>query len=67
MGFVEESEEVKAKRALREAARAYASMWLQSFASAFTDEAETDLASAAVAYAATQPKPRKAARAKGKP
>jgi hypothetical protein len=56
-GHAEESAEVRALRHLREMARRFVGNELVSWAQ--IEKSEADLASAAVAYAATQPKPRK--------
>ena len=56
-GYAEESAEVKALRALKRAAERFAGhALLQGYVTSVEDE---DLTKAAVAYAATQPRPRK--------
>jgi hypothetical protein len=55
-GYVEESDEVKRLRELKDAARKYAGQMLISFD---YELEESRLKAAAVAYAATQPRPRK--------
>lgn len=60
-GYVEESDEVKARRALREAAKRYAAKTLVSFV---TDVEEASLEVAALAYAETR-RPRRRAKTKG--
>lgn len=59
-GYVEESEEVKAARVLRIAARRYAAIHLSPDSlDAGAETAERGLREAAIRFAATQPKPRK--------
>ena len=59
-GYVEESEEVKAARVLRIAARRYAAVHLSpDTLDHGAETAERGLCEAAVRYAATQPKPKR--------
>jgi hypothetical protein len=59
-GYVEESEEVKAARVLRIAARRYAAVHLSpDTLDAGEESAEAGLRAAALRYAATQPRPKR--------
>lgn len=65
-GQVEESAEVKAARALREAARKFAGHYLvHGFGGPDVEAASLSLEAAAMTYAATQPRPRKRRPTKG--
>lgn len=59
-GHCEESPEIKALRQLRDASRKFVGEYLRApFDVSAEAEAERGLKQAAIAYAATQPKPRK--------
>lgn len=61
-GYAEESEQVKAARALREAARRFAGHYLvHGFGGPDVEEADRALSAAAIAFAATQSRRRKPA------